>query len=692
MGTPNDQSDSKTAATATESSNGDKESTSQELTVTVLPVNDAPVVVSGSAVVSEEGLSGGLADTVGTPNDQSDSKTANGKLAISDADKDALSVVLTAPAGTLYSGGQLVSWSGNSSQTLTAKVGAVTVATITIDNNGNYTVTLNNDKPFDHAPGNGENHLSFDVGVQATAGGQTTSGKLTVTVEDDSPRVYAQSHGVFIDQDLISINDLDAGFVNDTYKNGTSTVERNNTDSHDTLNDQIKWGDPTGSQKSGYTLVDNAAFTTTDGTVVKAGEVFKLADFTHSNYSINRDSSTLQSTDIKLDMDVVINGVSTKVSFTATLTHNETGGSDGSNPPDIITLPAQTVTVTIAGQNYQVNLLGFKDASGNFVKTIYTNESASNSFGIFGSVTSTKTISGDLLTDGGADGAYVLSLVIDGVTYRYDPSGNGAVTVSGGTSAGTFNTDGNTLTVKTALGGSFLIDLDDGVYTYTAPTSVSGDRSESIGFTVSDRDGDTASSKVEIDLSAAAADVVRMASTTFNGSGAADKVMGTAGDDTILGGGGADLLNGMAGNDMLNGGAGDDKLYGGDGNDVLIGGAGNDTLSGGLGVDTFKWMLGDQGTAATPARDVVKDFGSTDKLDLRDLLQSESLTAASLDQYLDFRMEGSNTVIDVKHTGSGSVTQQIVLENTDLASQLGVALSDTAILQSLLDSNRLNHD
>ncbi|MCP9761065.1 hypothetical protein EGI20_17585, partial [Aquitalea sp. S1-19] len=134
-------------ATATESSNGDKESTSQELTVTVLPVTDAPVVVSGSAVVSEEGLSGGLADTVGTPNDQSDSKTANGKLAISDADKDALSVVLTAPAGNLYSGGQLVSWSGNSSQTLTAKVGAVTVATITIDNNGNYTVTLNNDKP-----------------------------------------------------------------------------------------------------------------------------------------------------------------------------------------------------------------------------------------------------------------------------------------------------------------------------------------------------------------------------------------------------------------------------------------------------------------------------------------------------------------------------------------------------------------
>ncbi|WP_205700407.1 type I secretion C-terminal target domain-containing protein [Crenobacter intestini] len=184
--------------------------------------------------------------------------------------------------------------------------------------------------------------------------------------------------------------------------------------------------------------------------------------------------------------------------------------------------------------------------------------------------------------------------------------------------------------------------------------------------------------------------------------GGDDKLYGGAGNDVLYGQGGNDLLVGGAGNDKLYGGTGHDTLYGDLGDDLIQGGAGNDTLFGGNGVeadkaqwgtDTFKWVLGDQGTSTTPAVDVIKDFGSTDKLDLRDLLQGDSRNAASLDAYLDFRMEGSNTVIDVRHEGAqGSVTQRIVLENTNLADQLGVAQSDAAILQKLLDSSRLNND
>ncbi|MFM5271848.1 VWA domain-containing protein [Aeromonas veronii] len=181
-------------ATAIENSNGSKENTVLELPVTVLPTNDAPVIVSGTTVVSEEDLLGGLPDSIGNPSDQSNSKQASGQLSIFDADGDALNVVLVKPAGNFWSGSQLVSWEGDNSKTLIAKAGGQTVAQITIDDKGNYKVTLL--KPFDHPNGNSENVLSFDVGVKVTAGGQTTHGTLEVTVEDDAPAAREIFHMV----------------------------------------------------------------------------------------------------------------------------------------------------------------------------------------------------------------------------------------------------------------------------------------------------------------------------------------------------------------------------------------------------------------------------------------------------------------------------------------------------------------
>ncbi|MCU4498469.1 type I secretion C-terminal target domain-containing protein, partial [Acinetobacter ursingii] len=73
---------------------------------------------------------------------------------------------------------------------------------------------------------------------------------------------------------------------------------------------------------------------------------------------------------------------------------------------------------------------------------------------------------------------------------------------------------------------------------------------------------------------------------TLNGTANNDLIRGYAGNDILNGNDGNDILIGGAGNDTLNGGAGYDYLYGGVGNDTLNGGAGNDTLTGGTGKDT----------------------------------------------------------------------------------------------------------
>ena len=89
---------------------------------------------------------------------------------------------------------------------------------------------------------------------------------------------------------------------------------------------------------------------------------------------------------------------------------------------------------------------------------------------------------------------------------------------------------------------------------------------------------------------------------TITGSGAGDRLRGTAGDDVIAGLGGDDTVLGAAGNDVVCGGAGndrlnsdggDDHLVGGSGDDVLQGGAGNDTLSGDDGADQVTGGDGD---------------------------------------------------------------------------------------------------
>ena len=165
------------------------------------------------------------------------------------------------------------------------------------------------------------------------------------------------------------------------------------------------------------------------------------------------------------------------------------------------------------------------------------------------------------------------------------------------------------------------------------------------------------------------------------------------GDDFLYGGKGDDTLFGQGGNDSLFGGEGNDTLYGGTGNDILVGGKGNDILVGGAGSDTFRWELNDQGTAAAPAVDRIKDFSTAmpanngDVLDLKDLLQQDD--NSPLTNYLQVKKEGSNTVINVSTNGDlqHNVDQKIILENVDLTNN--GALSSAQVINDLLNKGKL---
>jgi large repetitive protein len=176
-------------------SDGHGGSSSSTLTVTVTGVNDAPVVTSAAAAVSEEGLTNGVADTLPAI-DTTNRPTASGTITASDVDTgDALTMTLGTPSASLTSGGVAITWTfEDSNHTLIGKAGTTTIVTATITNAGAYNVTLSG--PIDHSTAGQEDTKTFSIPVNVFDGHTTTSTTLSVTVEDDSPKAQAVSVSV----------------------------------------------------------------------------------------------------------------------------------------------------------------------------------------------------------------------------------------------------------------------------------------------------------------------------------------------------------------------------------------------------------------------------------------------------------------------------------------------------------------
>jgi len=168
------------------------------LTITIFGTNDAPVVEGSSARVSEEGLAAGIPDDSGN-DDETNDAVAIGTIFVSDADNEALTVTLEEPSQALTSNGVTITWSGSGTNTLVGSAGESPIITITINDSGEYTVTLSGQ--IDHVEDPGEGELSFTVGVNVFDGTATTPTTLVVTVEDDAPIATQQGVSDAVEED-----------------------------------------------------------------------------------------------------------------------------------------------------------------------------------------------------------------------------------------------------------------------------------------------------------------------------------------------------------------------------------------------------------------------------------------------------------------------------------------------------------
>ncbi|MBI5276957.1 MAG: type I secretion C-terminal target domain-containing protein, partial [Burkholderiales bacterium] len=231
----------------------------------------------------------------------------------------------------------------------------------------------------------------------------------------------------------------------------------------------------------------------------------------------------------------------------------------------------------------------------------------------------------------------------------------------------TFSAPGGALMNKIVLESGSTSNYKIGV-TNIGAVRYEADFSLEVGYTITDRDGDSDGGTITIGLDAD------------------QTLVGTTAPDVLLGGSGNDSLSGDAGADDLSGGKGDD------------------TLTGGTGADVFRWSLNDGGTGGSPKIDTITDFDTTassDSLHLADLLVGE--TSGTLQNFLHFEYTGGNTILHISTSGgfsadthnvgasytTGNEHQQIIFQSTNL---IGAFTTDAQVIADLVSKTKLVTD
>ena len=614
------------------------------LTVTI--DTTGPSITESVSSVSEEGLTGGAADTNGSPTDTTDATSASGTMAFTDA-STITQVAVTGPTG-IASAGETVNWTGSfvgNVYTLTgATIGAGTIATLTINTAGEYSFALA--QSLDHPEQLIEAILSLEFTVEASdsAGNVNSMGALYVNVEDDMP-VAAES----VIHDVVAINTPISGSFTDTFGADGGNLSSVTVD--------------------GYTFEYDS-----DANSVSAyGSSDIVSEFSEADF--NAGSGELTVTTLKGE----------------TILINVNDGTYEYNHTGVAQLPEEAPVAPVVSLGDTNSLLGLVGAGAlglvNFAES--QEFAAVDDNNDITSVTITYTaisvsVGGGFNVVGAQDMASEL-----GISFALDDLGVldfiGSITVTADDGGSISN-----LALNEFLGAIY---LDSGVLSLGIGTSLTIAATDNAGNTDSFTRSDLANLGL---LQTDAPDYLVVGDSgdnALNGTGNADRLYGYQGNDSLAGLGGSDILRGGDGSDALDGGAG---------NDILIGGAGNDTLTGGDGLDVFRWESGDEAVPASPQTDTISDFtfapasSGGDTLDLADLLQGEGrigMDPGNLANYLHFEWNASATTISVSTTGgflggfdAAQVDQVIVLTGVDLTQG---SSSDQDIIADLIGQGTL---
>ncbi|MBI6618415.1 retention module-containing protein [Pseudomonas corrugata] len=406
--------------------------------------------------------------------------------------------------------------SGSLVGSVTGATGAVTFALVgdatgahgqlLLNPDGSYTYTLTSPATTSPHANDGPNVLTESFTYQATdALGNSTTGNLVVSIVDDVPKAVASERSVTateIDSNLLIVLDVSGSMKDPSGVPGLSRMDLAKQainallDKYDDMGD-VKvqlvtfsgsataqspvWVD-VATAKTLIAALNAHGDTNYDAAVAMAQTSFatsgKLTDAQNVGYFFSDGKPTLGEIDS-----------ADEAAWKAFLEAND--------------IKNYAIGLGSGARNINLDPLAYDGSTHTDTNAVVVTDLNQLNSVLSGTVQGVP-VTGSLFGEGGsfgADGGFVKSLVVDGTTYSYNPDangGHGALTASGGVNHGSFNTATNTVSIATGHDGTLLVNLDTGAFSYTSQTNTGTLITENIGYTLSDNDGDLASSNLVI--------------------------------------------------------------------------------------------------------------------------------------------------------------------------------------------------
>ncbi|HEX2840438.1 DUF5801 repeats-in-toxin domain-containing protein [Hyphomicrobium sp.] len=529
----------------------DKDGDSDTDTHAIQVVNvNQPLVINGAVagVVEEEQLPNGIddagvpaldTDTAGSLNTVTNVSTGSfhslvtggvdGTLSFAIPTVSAGTQVTTVANGALFAGGKavyfakdganLIGYTNSDGGNGSYGAGDTKVFELSVNSStGDYTFTLL--APIDHPSGNGENTIAINLNGRVTVtdsggpAGDTNVGlNASITVIDDAPLAKNDVASVVEGEG----KDFNAAFVLD-FSGSIDSSELNqmltavkgaaaelfNGTSGDVKVTVVAFA----SDAIAYTPVTSYAALATliDSLNPATGGSRPLSSATDFTDAIIKTMSSYTPTA----------GWSNQVFFISDGNPNEQTGSNGNSLADATRTAwtnfvngANPVNVTTIGVGDGINNARLQDVDvdgsgspvlvSNFADVI----NALLGAGIGGDISGNVLLGNDNAVGGGdddafgADGAgHVASIAINGVTYAYN--GAGTITPSVGSPISGTLLSG----IVTGNGGKLSFNFVTGAWSYTAPTGITNNVTESFAYSIVDRDGDASTATLQVNVQA----------------------------------------------------------------------------------------------------------------------------------------------------------------------------------------------
>ncbi|WP_144439559.1 Ig-like domain-containing protein, partial [Vibrio coralliirubri] len=474
-------------------------STAQVTIVSDSIVKPSPEVTSVSRDVAE---------------DSSTAQTVSGNVEVLYAE----SITLQEPLESYTSGGQNITWvSSNDGKTLVGSANGETIVTATIDDSGNYSVSLSG--PVDHLDGNTPlNEMSIDIGIVAVNNSGTQTGTISLVIDD----------GVPVAQPII--NDLQP-----------SAKAGANVQLILDVSGSMAWDSVTGSSnitnESRLSIMQDAAKQLLAEYQSLGVTQVQIVTFSGNSDAQNGASGTSWMSVVEA-IDLIDNlgaggGTYYDNAIDAAMDHWTDAGKVDGNPSNItyflsdgapnsggvLTDSEKTAWESFVESN-DITALAYGMGEAvpiTYLEDIAYNGATDSEIGavvvpditqlppiILQSVV--DPISGEVVNDGsngaisgfGADGGYVSEVNYGGVTVSYDGS---TVSVSGIESGISSAIDGSEISIFVDNSHTLVLDMATGSYQFFAAV-VDNDISLDFGYELSDLDGDTSSSSITFNIQA----------------------------------------------------------------------------------------------------------------------------------------------------------------------------------------------